>query len=179
MTFRRLFNTPKRCNADFPSQSARERNLHHLQRPADNGPHISLYPPYLSRANKLWPGPGTLTWKRVKSKQVLRDPVLFWQAFNSCNTAMPQSKYRDNRDCRFLSMDAWKKCNILKEKFGFCTLSLVTRIFTIIYNVLQHQNDKLCSPESWSSLLTSLPAENNRKAYAHKQSVEKYNKHSF
>ncbi len=28
---------------------------------------------------------------------------------------------------------------------------LILRIFTMIYNVLQHYNDKRCSPESWSS----------------------------
>ncbi len=36
------------------------------------------------------------------------------------------------------------------------------RIFTIIYGVLQHYYDERCSPEIWSSLLTSLLAKNNR-----------------
>ncbi len=34
----------------------------------------------------------------------------------------------------------------------------------IIYDVLQHYYDIWCSPESWSSMLTSLLAENNRGA---------------
>ncbi len=50
----------------------------------------------------------------------------------------------------------------LKEKFLFCTLSLIIRIFKIIYCVLWHYYDERCSPESWRSLLTSLLAENNR-----------------
>ncbi len=41
----------------------------------------------------------------------------------------------------------------------FCTLSLIIRIFTIIYNVRQHCYDNRGSPESWSSLLTSPLAE--------------------
>ncbi len=32
----------------------------------------------------------------------------------------------------------------------------------IIYSVLQHYYDERCSPESWSLLLTSLLAEDNR-----------------
>ncbi len=52
--------------------------------------------------------------------------------------------------------------SILKEKFGFLHIRLIIRIFVIIYDVLQHHYDELrCSPESWSSLLTSLLAENN------------------
>ncbi len=50
----------------------------------------------------------------------------------------------------------------LKEKFNFWTLSLIIRIFTVIYNVLRHYYDERCSHKSWSSLLTSLLAENNR-----------------
>ncbi len=52
--------------------------------------------------------------------------------------------------------------NHLKAEVCFiCTLSLIVRIFTIIYNVLQHYCDERCSHESWSSLLTSLLVENN------------------
>ncbi len=35
----------------------------------------------------------------------------------------------------------------------FC---LIIKIFTIIFDVLEHYYDKLCRPQSWSSLLTSL-----------------------
>ncbi len=46
---------------------------------------------------------------------------------------------------------------LFKEKFGFfCPLSLVIRIFMIIYDVLQHCYDNWCSPDSWSSLLTFI-----------------------
>ncbi len=78
------------------------------------------------------------------------------------------------------------KSSNLKEKFGFfclffCTIiisiSLIIRIFTIVYDVLQHYYDNQHSPESWSSLLTSLLAENNGGAL--RQSVKKYSKHSF
>ncbi len=48
----------------------------------------------------------------------------------------------------------------LKQKFFFCALILI-RIFTIIYDVLQHYYDERRSPESWSLLLTSLLAENS------------------
>ncbi len=43
--------------------------------------------------------------------------------------------------------------NTLKEKFVFCTLSLIIRIFTIIHNFLQHYDDNWWSSKSWSSLL--------------------------
>ncbi len=55
----------------------------------------------------------------------------------------------------------------------FGTLSLITRIFTNIFDVLQLYYDNRCSPESWSSLLTSPPAENNGGACALTESVEK------
>ncbi len=45
-----------------------------------------------------------------------------------------------------------------------------------IYDVLQHYYDERCSPESWSLLLMSLLAENNRGARALRQSVKKYHK---
>ncbi len=48
-----------------------------------------------------------------------------------------------------------------------------------IYNVLQHYYDNRHSPESWSLLLTSLPAENNGGERALTQSIEKYNKRLF
>ncbi len=45
------------------------------------------------------------------------------------------------------------------HKLGFfCTLSLIIRIFPIIFNVLHHFYDEQCSAESWSSLLMSLLA---------------------
>ncbi len=62
---------------------------------------------------------------------------------------------------------------MLKKEGFFCTLSLIIRIYTIIYNVLLHYYDKHCGPESWSSLLTSPLAENNRGACAPGQSVKK------
>ncbi len=65
------------------------------------------------------------------------------------------------------------------ESFVLCTLSLIIRIFTIIYNVLQHYYDKQCSSETLSSLLTSLLAENNGGACALGQSVKKYNERLF
>ncbi len=49
----------------------------------------------------------------------------------------------------------------------------------IMYDVLQHYYDDRCSPESWSSLLTSLLAENNGGSCALRQSIKKHNKHSF
>ncbi len=59
----------------------------------------------------------------------------------------------------------WCMSNKVKgEVCFFCTFSLVIRIFTIIYNVLQHRYDKLFSLNSWSSLLTL--AENNRDSEA-------------
>ncbi len=60
----------------------------------------------------------------------------------------------------------------LKEKFGFGTLSLIIRIYKIIYDGLQHCYDERCSPESWSSLLMSLVAENNRGAWALRQEIQ-------
>ncbi len=48
----------------------------------------------------------------------------------------------------------------LKEEvhyFSFCTFSFIVRIFTIIYNVLQHYYDEPCSHKHWSSVLTSPP----------------------
>ncbi len=48
------------------------------------------------------------------------------------------------------------------KKLFLCTLNLIMRIFTIIYNVLQHYYDNRRSSESWSSLLTSPLAENDR-----------------
>ncbi len=52
--------------------------------------------------------------------------------------------------------------NRVKEDVCFYTLSLIIGIFTIVYDGLQHHYDKRCSTESWSSLLMSLLAENNR-----------------
>ncbi len=46
-------------------------------------------------------------------------------------------------------------------------------------NTLQHCRDEWCSPESWSSLLTSPLAENIGGACALSESVAKYNEHSF
>ncbi len=67
----------------------------------------------------------------------------------------------------------WSKTSLcyisLKRRssfFFFCTLSLIIRIFTVICDVLQHYYDKLFSPESWSSLLTSPLTENNGGACA-------------
>ncbi len=42
----------------------------------------------------------------------------------------------------------------------------------IIYDVLLHYYDNLRCPESWSSLLMSLLAENNRGACALRQSIK-------
>ncbi len=67
----------------------------------------------------------------------------------------------------------------LRISLFFCTLSLIIKIFTIMYDVLQHYYDERCSPESWSSLLTSSLAENSRGAHALRQSFEKHNKCSF
>ncbi len=78
----------------------------------------------------------------------------------------------------FYSESTWKH-QLLKEKFVFCTLSLIIRIFTIIYDVIQYYYDNHGSPESWSSLLTSSLAENNRGACALRQSIKKYNQHLF
>ncbi len=47
------------------------------------------------------------------------------------------------------------RVNKLKEKFCFCTLSLMIRTYTSICNVLPHYYDERCSSESCSSLLTS------------------------
>ncbi len=44
---------------------------------------------------------------------------------------------------------------MFKKFVFFCTLNLIIRIFTIIYDVLQHYYDERCSPESWSLLLMS------------------------
>ncbi len=83
------------------------------------------------------------------------------------------------------------KCNILRQFVHFLVSNICIviihfavrlgwiRIFTIIYNVLQHYYDNLCSPESWSSLLMSQLAENNRGACALRQSVKKHNKRLF
>ncbi len=52
----------------------------------------------------------------------------------------------------------------LRRSLFFCTwcLDIIIRIFTIIHNVLQHYWHERCRHESWSSLLMSLLAENNR-----------------
>ncbi len=74
-----------------------------------------------------------------------------------------------------LSLLSFVKFN-LKEMLIFCTLSLITGMHTIIYEILQHYYDELCSHESWSSLLTSLLAENSGGAGAFqvlRQSVRK------
>ncbi len=56
---------------------------------------------------------------------------------------------------------------MLKVKFDFfCTLRLLIRLFLIMYDVLQHYHDEWCHPESWSSVLASALAENNRGAWA-------------
>ncbi len=57
----------------------------------------------------------------------------------------------------------------------FWTLSLLVRIFTIIYDILQYYYDNWRSFESWSSLLTPPLAENNGGTCALRRSVEKYN----
>ncbi len=66
-----------------------------------------------------------------------------------------------------------------KRSLFFCTLSLILRIFTIIYNVLQHYYEEWCCPEGWILLLVSPLAKNNRGACAPRQSVEKHNNNSF
>ncbi len=48
----------------------------------------------------------------------------------------------------------------LKEKLVF--LSLIIRIFLIIYYVLWHYHDERCNHKRWSLSLTSPLAENNR-----------------
>ncbi len=53
----------------------------------------------------------------------------------------------------------------------FGTLSFKIRMF--YDDVLQDFNNNQRSPESWSSLLTSPPAENNAEACALRQSIEK------
>ncbi len=65
--------------------------------------------------------------------------------------------------------------SLLQEKFGFCTLNLIIRIFMITYNVLQHYYDERRISVGWSSLLTSQLAENNKGACALRQSIKKYN----
>ncbi len=45
-----------------------------------------------------------------------------------------------------------------------------------MYDVLQHYHDNRRSPQSWSSLLISQLAENNRGARALRRYDEKYNK---
>ncbi len=52
--------------------------------------------------------------------------------------------------------------NSLRRISGFfCTLSLIIRIFTIVFNVLQHYCTNQLSPDSWSSLLMSSLSEND------------------
>ncbi len=63
-----------------------------------------------------------------------------------------------------------KCCEIWHPGRESCTLGLMIRIFTIMYNVLQHYYDKQCSPESWNLLLTSLLAEISQGACALRQS---------
>ncbi len=66
---------------------------------------------------------------------------------------------KDGTRIKWCCMKVWNK---LTKKFGFfCTLSLTIRIFLFIYKVLLHYYDEQRSHESWSSLLTSLTAENN------------------
>ncbi len=71
-------------------------------------------------------------------------------------------------------------CNELHKFEGevwvFLHIKPLMRIFMIMSDVLQHYYVKWCSLESWSSLLTSLLAENNGGACALRQSVKKYNK---
>ncbi len=52
---------------------------------------------------------------------------------------------------------------IRSSKGEVCTLSVI-RIFTIIYDALQHYYDKWFSPESWSSLLMSPLAKKQQRS---------------
>ncbi len=65
-----------------------------------------------------------------------------------------------------ITIAVWKHCVTgFTEVLFFCTLSLIIRIFIIIYDVLQHYYDNQHSPESWSTLLTSLLSENRRSTW--------------
>ncbi len=66
----------------------------------------------------------------------------------------------------------WQK-TISRRSLIIYTLSFIVRIFTIIYAALQHHCDERCGPESWSSLLKSLLAENNGGASALIQSIKR------
>ncbi len=61
------------------------------------------------------------------------------------------------------------------EVWVFCTSSLIIKVFLIISNILQLYYDNQHSPESWSSLLLSQLAENNRGACALRQSKNTIN----
>ncbi len=68
----------------------------------------------------------------------------------------------------------------LKEKFVFCHIQLYSKDIydhILCYYVIYYDNQ--CSDESWSSLLMSPLAGNNKGACALRQSIKKYNKHLF
>lgn len=113
--FERHFNTPKTCNADFPSQSAasaRERNLHHLQRPSDNGPHISFYSPSSTRLTNcdlnlaLWHGSDS-NWQAKRHECYM---ILFYSG-KHIMPPTPLPKCRDKRGCGFLALEPLKTYN--------------------------------------------------------------------
>ncbi len=108
-----------------------------------------------------------------KWNQTCHTVILLWfEIFDSLDLNMylrwrQKHKGCDGQDATSMVFEVltgwiWHTAASLKEKYFFffflffCILSLIIRVFTIIYYVLQHYYDKPCSPESWSSLLTSL-----------------------
>lgn len=106
-------STPlKSGNADFPSQSAvsaRERNLHHLQRPSDNGPHISFHSP--SSTGLTHCDLDLALWYGVNSNRHAKRHecymILFYPG-KHVMPPMPRPKCGDNRDHGLLPVGAFK-----------------------------------------------------------------------
>lgn len=120
--FRKNFNMPQSNDSDFPSQSAasaRERNLHHLQRPLDNGPHISFHSPSSTRLTHCdldlahWLGKDSI-------RRVMRQNGYMILNYSSelIVYPRPEPKYGDNPGCESVLLEPWKTCNIQRGCAG-------------------------------------------------------------
>lgn len=108
------------------SISERERNLHHLQRPSDNGPHISFYSPSSTGLTNC--DLDLALWHGSHSNREAKRHECYMILFYSGKLIVPPTplpKCRGNRDCRFLSLEPLKTYNIWRLFFmhsvqGFC-----------------------------------------------------------
>ncbi len=137
------------------SRSAWERSREELDQ---------LHSPSLWVDCEIW---FTRTAVRTRPLSLVSSPYKFCLMEMSTAINQPvQKQISIHRSAAFTFSFSLKYGFLFEGEVLFFTFRLMIRIFMIIYSVVQHYYDEWCSPESWSSLLTSSLAENSRGACA-------------